>query len=669
MSNFMLFKNAVQNQLDKMVKCELFETNVDKDGLWNLYLDSFPEGTNKMYRERREYDCQCCKQFIRACGNAVSIINNELVSVWDINTGDETFDIVCGSLSKYVKSKQISTPFFHFQNDAGTNFNHQMLEDNKIVKWEHFYYNFPNKFINKDPGSFISDACSTKDVFKRGLEEITIDAIETVLELIDQNSIYRGLEFKALVHKFLLFKKSFSLIKIEQQKDNYCWLNSSTDKVTARIRNTAIGTLLIDLSNNIDINDAVKMFESKVAPQNYKRTSSLITKAMIDNAQKKVLELGIGDSLHRRFAVKEDISLNDILFTDRSIKKSVDVFDDLKENIPDKPKNLDKIEEISSEDFINKIIPKAESIEILFENKHQNNLITLVAPKVKESRGIFKWNNNFSWAYNGDVTDSIKEQVKKAGGRVDGVLRFSIQWNEDGRNKDIDFDAHCQSPTKEIYFADEICRDSGGNLDVDIRRPGKSIAVENITWPDLKRMRDGVYRFYVNNYSSQLSNGGFKAEIEFNGTKYEYCFSDNLRAKQKVQVAEVTLSKGKFTIKHLLKESHSSIDIWNLTTQKFHKVNMIMNSPNYWNNQTIGNKHLLFIIDSCKNTEKVRGFFNEYLKEDLKEHRRVFEVLGSKMMAEPTDNQLSGLGFSSTKKDGVIVKVTGKFTRMLKVNF
>ena len=182
-------------------------------------------------------------------------------------------------------------------------------------------------------------------------------------------------------------------------------------------------------------------------------------------------------------------------------------------------------------------------------------------------------------------------------------------------------------------------------------------------------MRDGVYRFYVNNYSSQLSNGGFKAEIEFNGTKYEYCFSDNLRAKQKVQVAEVTLSKGKFTIKHLLKESHSSIDIWNLTTQKFHKVNMIMNSPNYWNNQTIGNKHLLFIIDSCKNTEKVRGFFNEYLKEDLKEHRKVFEVLGSKMMAEPTDNQLSGLGFSSTKKDSVIVKVTGKFTRMLKVNF
>lgn len=31
----------------------LFEVAIDKDALWNLYLDSFPEGTNSMYRKRR----------------------------------------------------------------------------------------------------------------------------------------------------------------------------------------------------------------------------------------------------------------------------------------------------------------------------------------------------------------------------------------------------------------------------------------------------------------------------------------------------------------------------------------------------------------------------------------------------------------------------------------
>lgn len=34
----------------------LFEVSLDKEELWNTYLDSFPPGTNEIYRERREHD-------------------------------------------------------------------------------------------------------------------------------------------------------------------------------------------------------------------------------------------------------------------------------------------------------------------------------------------------------------------------------------------------------------------------------------------------------------------------------------------------------------------------------------------------------------------------------------------------------------------------------------
>ena len=46
------------NQITKDVD-NIFEVAVDKDETWNLYLDSFPEGTNNIYRERREHDCSC----------------------------------------------------------------------------------------------------------------------------------------------------------------------------------------------------------------------------------------------------------------------------------------------------------------------------------------------------------------------------------------------------------------------------------------------------------------------------------------------------------------------------------------------------------------------------------------------------------------------------------
>ena len=72
---FIAMRNKLMENFAEMTKdvTHLFEVNVDKDEMWNLYLDSFPAGTNKIYRERREHDCSCCRQFIKTVGNAVVI--------------------------------------------------------------------------------------------------------------------------------------------------------------------------------------------------------------------------------------------------------------------------------------------------------------------------------------------------------------------------------------------------------------------------------------------------------------------------------------------------------------------------------------------------------------------------------------------------------------------
>lgn len=672
MSDFIVFKEAINKQFKKMSEGNLFRVNLDKDHLWNNYLDSFPEGTNKIYKERREYDCQCCKQFIRAGGNAVIINNGLLETIWDVEV-PEPYQTVANALSKFVRSHPIDNQFLHYESDMGTDYNNQMLENNTVKRWDHFHYRLPSKFVNTDGtiDRILGNTLSNKEVFKRGLEEISVESIETVLELIDQGSLYRGEEHTTAITSFLKHKKFYNELINDKDKEHYCWTESLNIGNSSKLRNTVIGTLLIDLSEGKTLDFAVRAFEKKVAPENYKRPTALVTKSMIQNAQKKVEELGISDSLQRRYAVKDDITINNVLFANKDTKKSMNVFDELLKDAPSG--KLGKVEEVSSETFINDILPSVEKIEVLFENGQENNLMSLIAPRILDAKPIFQWGNNFSWSYNGEVTDSMKERVKKAGGETDGVLRFSIQWN-DGDNNQNDFDAHCFEPNgNKIYFGNKGQRHpSSGKLDVDIQHPGKKVAVENIIYIDKNKMPIGDYRFLVHNYYHNGGMTGFTAEIEYEGELFSFAYDKNIKQNEHVDVATVELTKGeKFKINKSLNSNHNTIskELWGIKTNSFYEVSMIMKSPNHWDGHKNGNSHLFFMLNDCNNDKVTRGFYNEFLDNSLTEHRKVFEVLGRKMKVEPSDNQLSGLGFSSTQRKSLTCKVSGSFTRTIKVNF
>ncbi len=661
---FSSIKQAVANKFTSLENAPLFVSNATKDELWDTYLNSFPEGTNPIYLERTEHDCNCCKQYIRAVGNVLAIVDGELVSPWDIEIGG-FYQVVADAMSALVKSKGIDTIFLHSERSVGTDKNLQFNDPS--IEWSHFHQVLPRNVVTQDVGARKGKARDHYNTLSRSMTEISRESVQLVQELIAQDSLYRGNEHSRTLSTLAVCQREYDAA---ENKEFYCWETSSALGHVSAFRGTAIGSLLCDLSDGRQLDSAVKSFEDKMSGTNYKRPKALITQGMIKKAEDTIVTLGCTESLPRRLAVTEDITINNVLYADRSTQKEMGVLGILNSSAKVTLPKLDKVEEVSIERFINEILPQSTSIELAMANNQVSNLMTLVAPLNPSANSILKWNNNFSWSYNGEVADSVKELVRVAGGKVDGDFRCSLNWfNSD------DLDLHLRLPSGHtIYHGQTYC--NGGHLDIDMNAGGKSSAtcpVENITWANRGEMPEGNYKVIVEQYARRNNNEksfGFGIEIEFDGVVYNFNYNQGQTNGERISVVKFNYTKANgLVIKDSIGESTSSVDHWGVTTQQFRKVNMIMNSPNHWDGEETGNKHWFFILDKCINPDPVRGFYNEFLRPDLNEHRKVFEVLGSKMKPEHSDNQLSGLGFSSTQRNEVLCKVSGAFNRIIKIKF
>jgi hypothetical protein len=676
--DFMIFKDAVARQFQRMQKQgNLFRVAVEKDQLYATYLASYPDGTNPMFRERTEHDCSCCKSFIRAIGDVVAIIDGKIETIWDIDVSkkEPAYQAVANGMAALVRGASIADVFLHYENKAGVDYTFEDLTTGGRKQWNHFFANIDRKFVvnGKDIASTIAPKRDAKNTLLRALKEIDLESADVVLELIDQNSVYRGQENRWAVAEFRKLKAGFDKLKTDADREIFVWTNSLTvSGAVSGIRNNAIGQLLQWIAEGMDIDAALNKFERTImAPANYKRPTAPVTKKMIEEAKAKIESLGLTSALRRRFAQLTDISVNDILFANRNAKTVMtgDVFDELALNTSAKAKVSDKIEEISIDKFLTDVLPNINSMEVLLENRLQSNLVSLIAPEDPTAGQLFKWNNNFSLSYVGGMADSIKERVKAAGGSVEGDLCCRLAWEY---TDDLDF--HMKEPNGgHIYYASRSSH-NGGKLDVDANGGNGMMAhpVENIFYSDRRTMAEGTYTLQVRNFSRRSDGKGFEIEIEtYDGKKVSIVYDGVIRGSETMDIAKIKYSKATgFTIEPSLPSTQATKDMWGLPSQTFHPVNVMMMSPNFWNGEGIGNKHYLFMLDRMANNDgDARGFLNEFLKDELNPHRKVFEMVGSKIKVSGEDNQLSGLGFSSTQRNSVVVRVKGALTRTLKINF
>ena len=650
--DFDIFSEEINSRLDELIKSGNPIVELDYEGsLFEIYLNNIPEEYNPVFRVNRFFDGSTDRHFINRIGNLAMITPNyRLVYLWDFES-KTFFENSRKEMLKALKKCKIKNAFLTSFDMVGSGPNKDSKDPR--ITWTHYKYKTPSEIrcSKHDIGDKLGKLNTQYNVFKRTMEECRLEDLESVIELGKDNSIYRASEFLGSLEKWHELKTKYN----KKPSDEFLWYNVIKDGAYICYRNTVIGSLIDDLYNGVDLEKAVKSYESKVAPSNYKRPKALVTSKMVEDARTKLEEVGLLESIYRKAAKFTEIPTDKILFTSQE-SKSLSVFDDLKQDAEltvKKKLDLSKAKEIKFEEFIN-LLPKVSKIGLLPNSAVNSSKVVLTNSKNENVPTPFKWDNNFAWSYiESDTADSIVKRVKEAGGVVDGDVRFSLSW-DNSDDLDLSFENNYY---QKIYFGDK--RTLGGRLDVDanfseiVENP-----VENIYWSNINHLKDGEYRVSVNNYILRSErNQGFKLQMEVLGEITTYSYPDNdlrsvttmLKITKKGNDIEVTYENPK-----LIKS--------NVSGNKFIDIKNVIKSPNAWEGEAIGNEHIIFLADDVEVKFSVRGFYNEQLNSKLEEHRKVTEILGSKLKIDPVEfespDTVKGYGISTTSNNVFYLRLT-----------
>ena len=197
---FEKMRNQVKKHFDSTMSPSdyLFKVDIDSEEFYQLYLDSFPEEIRGVYRERAWHDCSVCRHFLRVMGNVVSIDEDYELSTLFSFTPIKEYEHVFKVLEEYIlKNGQIKDIFCHNQSKVGVKENFERLDNGEILKHNHFFLELPQKFVldGKLINTYLSTARTDKELLLKSIESISIESIDTILELIESNTLYRGQEW------------------------------------------------------------------------------------------------------------------------------------------------------------------------------------------------------------------------------------------------------------------------------------------------------------------------------------------------------------------------------------------------------------------------------------------------------------------------------------------
>ena len=308
----------------------LYTTDGTKD-LYDILLRSIPE------EARQHYNCNTCRHFVNKYGGLVVIDQTtgaQSPVMWNPDAASDFFKPAVTEIWKTVHRAKVNGVFATSQVELG---------HATTGPWNHMAVNAPEyiRYTRRadSVNERIAAVSENRRLLAQSLAKYSLDVIRAALNLIQSGQIAGTSIIKANAEWFYDISTQYQEKSLN--KHNFLWAVAATAPTGyCHINSNLFGTMLEDIANGMTADDVKAKYEVKAAPDKYQRSVAAPSSGAIREAEKRFAELGLENSLKRRYARLEEIQTIWVPEPEKEPEKKTGIFSDI---VPKDAKSSPKI--------------------------------------------------------------------------------------------------------------------------------------------------------------------------------------------------------------------------------------------------------------------------------------------------------------------------------------
>lgn len=439
-ADFDAFMDQIKGNIP--LNAPLYIADIDVDDLWDTYIVSFP------LRDRQEYNCNCCKSFIKKFGALVYIDSDGSTrsALWDDTKDYGYFNNVVDYMAESIDNSDILNQAFSKEKFLG-----RPTEGG----WTHLSIATPD---GVKTNSLVKSAeeleAASKENFRmlnRALEKYSSKTAQKALQLLRSGQLYRSEKvigqaewFADLIETATRFKskrKNVVWAAVGSAPTGFCNVNSST-----------LGSLMDDIQSCMSEHNIKYRFNDKMDPLKHRRPQTDPGAQNIKRGEDIIAKMGLKLSLKRRYATIDDL---DLLWSPRRQKavqkRSKGVFGSVvarNERTETVVRAGTSPAVMTFAKFEKKILPHAESV-LVFAPDH-GSYSALCTAVHSDAPNLLQWSNPVNWYVYNNGSRATQWNVRgNSWINVTGITLQPNMWNNE-----------CEHQGESVFFLLSGCKDS-----------------------------------------------------------------------------------------------------------------------------------------------------------------------------------------------------------------